>query len=272
MKRHINFASEYHKNFCGEFMKLLNARSSWEVWSDWVEVAALTISVPFEFRSRIRENRIERFNDVMNHYTNDEIKIFDTMFNIMVNALEDNPEQDFLGTLFEELELSNHWKGQFFTPYEVSYLMAHINLLDVGERLKKTRWVDILDPCCGAGVFFIAARNYLMKNGFTSNDMLYVGQDIDRTAALMGYIQISLLGCAGYIVVGNSLSDPVLYLTPDKLVPAESNKYDIWFTPTYRSSVWEYRRCNDLLLLEKQNEKRGESIEQRRTGEVTTSS
>ncbi len=38
-------------------------------------------------------------------------------FAIVVEALERNPEQDFLGELYMELELGNHWKGQFFTPY-----------------------------------------------------------------------------------------------------------------------------------------------------------
>lgn len=32
---------------------------------------------------------------------------------VIVEALERNPEQDFLGELFMELELGNHWKGQF---------------------------------------------------------------------------------------------------------------------------------------------------------------
>ena len=35
-------------------------------------------------------------------------------FAIVVEALERNPEQDFLGELYMELELGNHWKGQVF--------------------------------------------------------------------------------------------------------------------------------------------------------------
>lgn len=38
-------------------------------------------------------------------------------------------------------------------------------------------------------------------------DVLFVGQDIDKVVAMMAYIQFSLLGCPGYIIVGNSLTD-----------------------------------------------------------------
>lgn len=45
-------------------------------------------------------------------------------FAIVVEALERNPDQDFLGKLYMSLELGNHWKGQFFTPYNVCRCMA----------------------------------------------------------------------------------------------------------------------------------------------------
>lgn len=42
--------------------------------------------------------------------------------------LERNPDQDFLGKMFMQLELGNHWKGQFFTSYNVCHLMAEMNM------------------------------------------------------------------------------------------------------------------------------------------------
>lgn len=45
-------------------------------------------------------------------------------FAIVVEALERNPDQDFLGRLYMSLELGNHWKGQFFTPYDVCRYMT----------------------------------------------------------------------------------------------------------------------------------------------------
>ena len=51
--------------------------------------------------------------------------------------------------------------------------------------------------------------------------------------ALMCYIQISLLGVAGYIKVGNALTEP--------MTPGDSME-NYWFTPMYFSDVWHTRR------------------------------
>ena len=61
--------------------------------------------------------------------------------------------------------------------------------------------------------------------------LLVVGQDIDETVALMCYIQISLLGVAGYIKVGNSITDPM-----------DDDKSKYWYTPMYFSDIWVIRR------------------------------
>ena len=47
-----------------------------------------------------------------------------------VMALEENPEQDFLGGIFMELNLGNGSNGQFFTPYHVCDLMAKIAMTE----------------------------------------------------------------------------------------------------------------------------------------------
>ena len=53
--------------------------------------------------------------------------------------------------------------------------------------------------------------------------MFFFAQDIDLTAALMCYIQLSLLGCMAAVKVGKSLSDP--------LVENEPISEKLWFTP-----------------------------------------
>lgn len=69
--------------------------------------------------------------------------------------------------------------------------------------------------------------------------VLFVGQDIDEVVAKMCYIQISLLGCPGYVVVGNSLSEPVCGTT---IEPDYKKPENIWFTPLYFTDVWTLRR------------------------------
>ena len=65
------------------------------------------------------------------------------------------------------------------------------------------------------------------------NHVLVVAQDIDETVALMCYIQLSLMGVAGYVKVGNSLTDPI---------SSDDNTENYWFTPMYFSDAWIMRR------------------------------
>ena len=98
--------------------------------------------------------------------------------------------------------------------------------------------IFINDPCCGAGATLIAgihaARKQLEKANLNyQNHLLIIAQDIDETVALMCYIQLSLLGVAGYVKVGNSLTEPMT---------DNDNKENYWFTPMYFSNVWVLRR------------------------------
>ena len=111
-----------------------------------------------------------------------------------MEALDDEPDQDFLGEMFMGLNLGNHWKGQFFTPYNICRMMSEITVTDLEARIEKNGWVGIHDPCCGAGALLIAARNTMVRNKLGPAVALYVAQDIDRTAALMCYLQLSLFG------------------------------------------------------------------------------
>ena len=132
----------------------------------------------------------------------------------MVLALELNPEQDFLGKLYTSLNLQDEGRQQHFTPYSVCELMADITMENVLKQVKENGYITINDPCCGAGATLIAgvhaARKVLMKSGLNfQNHVLVAAQDIDETVALMCYIQLSLLGVAAYIKVGDSLTAPM---------------------------------------------------------------
>ena len=59
------------------------------------------------------------------------------------------------------------------------------------------------DPACGAGAMLIAFANAAKRHGINyQKHVLFVSQDIDRTAAMMCYIQMSLLGCPAVVVIG----------------------------------------------------------------------
>lgn len=163
------------------------------------------------------------------------------MLVLLTIAYERKPEQDFLGSCFMELNLGNHWKGQFFTPYEVCRLMAEMTLdPSLEATIDKNGWASINDCACGAGAILIAAANTLQAHGRNyQTKALFVAQDLDRVAAMMRFIQLSLLGCAGYVVVVDSLSNPIV---GDTLLPSEQEGQEFWFTPMYFRAEWSMRK------------------------------
>lgn len=143
-----------------------------------------------------------------------------------------SPEKAFLDAFGR---LTNR---HLFTPYHVCELMAEMTMDDTVKKVEQDGYISINDPCCGAGATLIAgihaARKQLEKANLNhQNHLLVVAQDIDETVALMCYIQLSLLGVAGYVKVGNSLTEPMT---------DNDDKENYWFTPMYFSNVWVLRR------------------------------
>ena len=77
------------------------------------------------------------------------------------------------------------------------------------------------------------------ENGRYDRDLLFVAQDLDPVVAKMCYIQLSLLGCAGYVAVGDSLTNDI---SGPKLFPSIGEGGELWFTPMWFTPVWQGRR------------------------------
>ena len=110
----------------------------------------------------------------------------------------------------------------------------------VVEQVEREGYVTLNDCACGAGATLIAGINEIRRQFkeaksplYWNNHVLVSAQDIDFTTGMMCYIQLSLLGCAGYVKIGNTITDPMR--TND-----DNSKY--WYTPYYFSDVWQYRR------------------------------
>lgn len=224
------------KEFLRVFNQLTNRHRSWDVWRDFIVMYACALSNPVD-----KEHYDERealYLRTIKKYNKQEQPLFSELAAYTVMALEENPEQDFLGSIYMSLNLGNQHNGQFFTPYHVCELMAEVTMQDSVLKTEKEGYLTINDPCCGAGATLIAgvhaAKKRLEKAGYNyQNHILVVAQDIDQTVALMCYIQLSLLGVAGYVKVGNSLTDPMT---------ENDSKENYWFTPMYFFPVWSMRR------------------------------
>ena len=221
-EKHVEYKSDYHKRFIEVFRNLTQRYGRFQVWSDFVVMTACAISNAFDMR--FTPQREEVYKECASRYGANEIEQIAEMFSMTIMALDNNPEQDFLGDIFGSLNLHNEWHGQFFTPYHIGSMMARMQLPDKPEDLSSEKPITISDPCCGAGCLLIACANEAKRVGINYQEkMVFYAQDIDRIAALMCYIQLSLLGCKAYIKIGNSLTDP--------LTKNESLDENIWLTP-----------------------------------------
>lgn len=224
------------KEFIKLFKKLTYKHSSWEVWKDFVTMFACAISNAVD--KSYYDVREEAYLQAINKYDENERAIFPELVAQTVLALEKNPEQDFLGNIYMNLGLGSKSTSQFFTPYHICQLMAEMTLGNIAEEVREKGYISMNDPTCGAGATLIAgintAKKHLEKEHINfQNHILIVAQDIDFTVAMMCYIQISLLGVAGYVKVGNSLAEPICENDTDE---------NYWFTPMFFSPVWNARR------------------------------
>lgn len=241
MAKIVRHLRDGQMEFQKAFSKLCNTKSAWQAWSDFVEMTAISISNSFEIREKVKQEREERYLNIISQYSKSEQAVFPELLNILVQSLERNQEQDFLGEMFMALELGSHWKGQFFTPYNLCKAMAMLTVPSVPEKLKEKEWVGLNDPACGAGATLIGARNALADMNIGPSQAFFVGQDLDRTAGMMCYIQLSLLGCAGYVVIADTLCNPV---TGPMLWPRLREDQDAWFMPmTFMEPTWALRLC-----------------------------
>lgn len=223
------------QSFIKFFNQLAYRFSPWEVWQDFITMFACALSNPVD--KLHYEKRENLYLSIISKYNSKEQILFPQLAAEVTIALEENPEQDFLGELFMTLGLGSHAKGQFFTPYHVCECMAKMTISDIRLQIEENGYISIHDPCCGAGALLIAGahetRRQLESKLNWQNHVLITGQDIDYTAALMCYIQLSLLGAPGYIKIGNSLTEPMC---------SNDTPENYWFTPMYFSGVWAIRR------------------------------
>lgn len=225
------------KEFINTFKQLTQRHNPSTVWHDFVTMVACSFSNSID--KTHFDDREKLYLSIIKKYNKEEQELFPQLLAHTVNALDENPEQDFLGDIFMRLNLGDKNKGQVFTPYNVAELMAKVNMGDnVVSQVKEQGWISITDHCCGGGATLIAglneARHQLAKQNLNYQNHIFIAaQDIDPTVAMMCYIQISLLGVAGFVKVGDTFTEPMA---------SDDTTENYWFTPMYFSDLWMVRR------------------------------
>ena len=191
------------REFIKVFQELCYSRSSWQVWADLMAAMACTLANSVDKTEPRYTAREKEYEECIKRLGGVEKPA--KCFAIVVEALERNPNQDFLGKLYMSLELGNHWKGQFFTPYHVSLACAE---LVVPKNINDDR-IPLHEPSCGSGGMVVATAQVLQKRGINYQKTLdVVCQDLDWLAVYMCYVQLSLLGIKAIVVQGDTLAEP----------------------------------------------------------------
>jgi type I restriction enzyme M protein len=101
-------------------------------------------------------------------------------------------------------------KGQFYTPLEVSRLMAQV--IGIGNA-RTTDAATVYDPTCGSGSLLLQVANRA-----TAHVTLY-GQERDWTTVTLARMNMILQNApTAFIVQGNSLANPILTRRGDNLM------------------------------------------------------
>lgn len=194
----------YEKQFIDLFRHIAPQYRRSEVFYDFIVLSALDM-YQITYGTNADSSLQERFRHSKSRYTEQEFSQLAQLFIFVINALTEK-RYDFLGSVFMQLNLGDGYKGQFFTPSHIANLMAKVTLEGSQEKIKQQGFITLSEPTCGSGVMVIGCVNAMFEAGLNPQQQLWVHcQDIDFTAAMMCYIQLSLLHIPACIVVGDSL-------------------------------------------------------------------
>lgn len=179
----------------------------YSVFRDFVFLFATKISLPF--RTNFDEFWLDRKN-VKAHYTEEEQKRFEQMSALCIQELMAKPYQDFLGKIYREQ----------IDDQGPEIMRTSIFFQDVaGSNTEKgsIEWTAITDANCGTGSNLIKSAQYFAQQKIQYKDkFLFIGYEPDYTVGLIAYIQLSLIGVPGYIILKPETYRALVLYPPEK--------------------------------------------------------
>jgi type I restriction enzyme M protein len=149
-----------------------------------------------------------------NETRNGEREISDEALARLIETLSDpryrlglrNVEPDFLGRAYEYLlrkfaEGQGQSAGEFFTPKEVGWLIAHLVEPRQGEA--------VYDPCCGSGGLLVKCQLALKeREAAIARPLRLYGQELTGASFAIARMNMVLHDMEGEIVRGNTMTNP----------------------------------------------------------------
>lgn len=228
--------ADHRKRFIKAFESLTHHRDRHEVFADFLDLAVCAIRKTTLPSGQAADAIEAQYMGVVKRNAPEDVRKMPELLGITALAVQEGG-CDFLGQVVGDLELLNDRMGQFFTPYDVSRMIAEMTLQDAGAAIREKGFVTVAEPACGAGGMVIAAADVLEKQGFDIVRQLYVdATDVSATCFKMTYLQASLRGIPATIRRGNTLSREMFdqARTPAFLPFYLTHRaaFDAWFHPT----------------------------------------
>lgn len=184
-------------DFRSAFSDASRRTSAFECWQRFVYMAAYEIAVAFGQDA----SPFEDIAKASRKASGGERESFAAMAASLVAMLDENPYQDAMGDMYMRLGIGNEAGGQFFTPFHLSKLLGELALPDDPGEV-----VTVAEPACGAGANCIALCAACAERGIDwQRRVLFECQDVSELTALMCYVQLSLIGAAAKVSVGDTL-------------------------------------------------------------------
>ncbi|CDL83770.1 N-6 DNA methylase [Xenorhabdus szentirmaii] len=195
--------TDHQKEFISLFKQTARYQTRYQVFRDFCNCAMAAIHNKHCFSEELEQYYLK----TINKYERVDVDRIVQLFSHVVLGLGQE-SGDFLGSVFMQLELGDKALNQFFTPWEVARMMAKMQLPDVSTQLQQKPFITFYEPACGAGCMTLAVAEELRELGHDPLCSLWVyAIDIDPLAAVMAYIQLSLIGIPAAVTIGDALND-----------------------------------------------------------------
>jgi hypothetical protein len=165
----------------------------YDLYRQWLEAVWALLELPLNPQG---------FKAALDRYTYEQGAELGRLFNLYLQAVEELPFRDILGTLFMRLDVKSAAAGQYFTCWTVAEMMARMTFDRDSflETVRERGTVSVCDPAVGSGVMLLAfakvVHDALGREG-TDRLRLY-GMDIDIRCVNMSRIQLRMNGLDGF--------------------------------------------------------------------------
>lgn len=224
---------ELYKEFNEVLQSISYGERPYNIFRDFVYLSTCTMRNSVRgIRPQLFSQEIEEeYFSIQKKYTTEQMTKFCQLLALLIELLEAHEmPYDVLGYMYMAHGYGNENLGQFFTPPEISDLMADITI-DVEAAINSQGYFTATDPACGSGTMMLSCVKKVILSKHNPLYTLYIeAVDLDGMVARMCYLQLTLWGCPAKVIIGNSLT-----------LDFSTEMY----TPAYYLGNWDYKLKKD---------------------------